>query len=65
VTFDLTYHRCTNFADTILETADEKMADLIVIIATMDKTKGEFFIGPFSQQILNHAKVPVLCIRSQ
>jgi nucleotide-binding universal stress UspA family protein len=40
------------------------LADLIVIIATLDKTKGEFFIGPFSQQILNHAKVPVLCIRT-
>ena len=64
VTFTLTYHRCNNYADKILETAEEKMADLIVIIATMDKTKGEFFIGPFSQQIINHAKVPVLCIRS-
>jgi nucleotide-binding universal stress UspA family protein len=64
VTFDVSYHRCNNYADKILETAEEKMADLIVIIATMDKTKGEFFIGPFSQQILNHAKVPVLCIRT-
>jgi nucleotide-binding universal stress UspA family protein len=64
VDFNVTYRRCANFADKILEAAEEKMADLIVIIATMDKTKGEFFIGPFSQQILNHAKVPVLCIRT-
>jgi nucleotide-binding universal stress UspA family protein len=64
VDFNITYHRCTNYADKILEVADEKSPDLIVIIATIDKTKGEFFIGPFSQQILNHAKVPVLCIRS-
>jgi nucleotide-binding universal stress UspA family protein len=65
VRFDVSYHRCHNYADKILESADEKKADLIVIIATIDKTKGEFFIGPFSQQILNHAKVPVLCVRSK
>lgn len=65
VTFDVSYHRCHNYADKILESADEKKADLIVIIATIDKTKGEFFIGPFSQQILNHAKIPVLCVRSR
>ena len=65
VTFNESYHRCINYADKILEEAEKKKADLIVIIATIDKTKGEFFIGPFSQQILNHAKVPVLCVRSQ
>ena len=65
VTFNVSYHRCKNYADKILEDAEKNKADLIVIIATIDKTKGEFFIGPFSQQILNHAKVPVLCVRSQ
>jgi nucleotide-binding universal stress UspA family protein len=64
VGFDVSFHRCQNYADKILEIAAEKKADLIVIIATIDKTKGEFFIGPFSQQILNHAKVPVFCVRT-
>ena len=64
VRFDVSYHRCHNYADTILESADHTLADLIVIIASIDKTKGEFFIGPFSQQILNHAKIPVLCVRT-
>ena len=64
VTFDVSFHRCHNYADKILQSADEKQADLIVIIATIDKTKGEFFIGPFSQQILNHANVPILCVRT-
>jgi nucleotide-binding universal stress UspA family protein len=64
VTFDVSFHRCHNYADKILEEAEAKKADLIVIIATIDKTKGEYFIGPFSQQILNHAKVPVLCVRT-
>lgn len=63
ITFDVTYRKCHNYADQILETATEMKADLIVIIATIDKSKGEFFIGPFSQQILNHADVPVLCVR--
>ena len=65
VTFNVSFHHCVNYADRILEAANEKKADLIVIIATIDKTKGEFFIGPFSQQILNHAAVPVLCVRTQ
>jgi nucleotide-binding universal stress UspA family protein len=64
VTFEVSYHRCQNYADQILEAATEQNSDLIVIIATIDKTKGEFFIGPFSQQILNHAKIPVLCVRT-
>jgi nucleotide-binding universal stress UspA family protein len=65
VNFDVIFHRCNNLAAKILETAEEKMVDLIVIVATMDKTMGDFFIGPFSQQILHHAKVPVLCVRPQ
>jgi nucleotide-binding universal stress UspA family protein len=64
VKFDAYYRHCQNYADQILESAEEKQADLIVIIATIEKTKGEFFIGPFSQQILNHAKVPVICVRT-
>ncbi|MDP4280833.1 MAG: universal stress protein [Bacteroidota bacterium] len=63
VNFNVAYRCCDNFADEILEVADKKKVDLIVIVATLDKSKGEFFIGPFSQQILNHAKVPVLCVR--
>jgi len=64
VTYEVSYQRCHHYADAILASAGEKKADLIVIIATIDKTKGEFFIGPFSQQILNHSKVPVLCVRT-
>ncbi|HNY00945.1 MAG TPA: universal stress protein [Bacteroidales bacterium] len=63
VPYDVSFQRCHNYADKILEVAQKRHADLIVIIATIDKTRGEFFIGPFSQQILNHAKVPVLCVR--
>jgi nucleotide-binding universal stress UspA family protein len=64
VTYHVVFHRCTNYADQILDSASEVKADLIVIIATIDKSKGEFFIGPFSQQILNQARVPVLCVRA-
>ncbi len=64
VKFDVSFQRCHNYADKILEVAGKRHPDLIMIIATIDRSKGEFFIGPFSQQILNHATVPVLCVRT-
>lgn len=64
ISFSVSFHHCKNYAEKILEMVPEHKADLVVIIATIDKTKGEFFIGPFSQQVLNHATVPVLCVRT-
>jgi nucleotide-binding universal stress UspA family protein len=65
VTYDVTFHHCTDYADTILEEADKKKADLIVINSIVDSPYRDFFIGPFSQRIINHARVPVLTIRSE
>ncbi|HNW77085.1 MAG TPA: universal stress protein [Bacteroidales bacterium] len=65
VTYEVSYHRCANYADIILKKAEEKNIDLIVIIATLDMKLKEVFIGPFAQQIINHAKVPVLCIKAK
>lgn len=65
VDFEMSYDHCHNYAECILETAEKKMADLIVISATLEFAFREFFIGPFSQQIISHAKVPVLCIRTE
>lgn len=50
-------------AKEILHNADDLGIDLLVITATLDFTIRDFFIGPFTQQIVNHAKVPVLSIR--
>ena len=38
-------------------------ADMIVITAKTDTDFKQFFIGPFEQQIVNHATMPVLSIR--
>jgi nucleotide-binding universal stress UspA family protein len=51
-------------ANLVLDTAEREKNDLIAITATLDREVSEFFIGPYAQQIVNHAKVPVLSIRS-
>ena len=65
VSFDVTYHHCRHYADEILKAAKEKEAGLVVITTSLDKHVSEFFVGPYSQQVINHAKVPVLAIRSE
>ncbi|MBS1610887.1 MAG: universal stress protein [Bacteroidetes bacterium] len=55
---------CKNYAKKVLELAKKEKADLIVINASLDYTWQQFFIGPYTQQVVNHATVPVLSIRS-
>ncbi len=55
---------CKNYAKKVLVVAKKEKVDLIVINATLDYTWSQFFIGPYAQQIVNHAKVPVLSIRT-
>ncbi|MGB4844434.1 MAG: universal stress protein [Ferruginibacter sp.] len=62
--FKSTFHVCKNYAKKVLEISRKEKADLIVINATLDYTWNQFFIGPYAQQIINHAKVPVLSIRT-
>ncbi len=50
-------------AEAVLYTADVRQIDLIAITATLDQGIRDFFIGPYTQQIVHHAKVPVLSIR--
>ena len=52
-------------AETVLQKAEELHADLLIITATLDTTQQDFFIGPFTQQIVHNAHVPVLSIRPQ
>ena len=54
-----------DFPKKVLLTAREGNADLIVITADLDAISRKYFIGPYAQQIVNHAKVPVLSIRSE
>lgn len=50
-------------ASDVLETAKNQEIDLIAITANLDQDIRDFFVGPYTQQIVNHAKVPVLSIR--
>lgn len=58
------FHVGDNFATAILDKAKEINTDLIVITASLDRTIKNFFIGPFAQQIVHHARFPVLSIKS-
>jgi len=47
----------------ILDYAKKKKADLIVLMADLDKfTISEFIVGPVIQQIVNHSSIPILSI---
>ena len=47
----------------VLHIAENTKPDLIVITATLDHTVKEFFLGPYTQDIVNHAQFPVLSIK--
>jgi nucleotide-binding universal stress UspA family protein len=50
-------------ANLILSFAKNIKADLIVIMADLDKMElKQYFLGPVSQQIVNHSAIPVLSI---
>ncbi|MGP8214461.1 MAG: universal stress protein [Bacteroidia bacterium] len=48
----------------ILDYSKKKKADLLVIMADLDKMSiSEYVIGPVVQQLINHSPIPVLSIR--
>lgn len=53
-----------DIAEDVLEKAESVNADLLVIPSTIDVNDHEYFIGPFSQQIINQAKIPFLRVRA-
>lgn len=51
-------------AGSILKHAKERKADLIVLMADLDKASvSEYIIGPVIQQVVNHSTIPILSIR--
>ncbi|MBI3481567.1 MAG: universal stress protein, partial [Bacteroidetes bacterium] len=56
---------CEVVAKQVLAVSNLEKPDLIVITATLDTTIKEFFLGPYTQDIVNHAKFPVLSIRPE
>ena len=52
-----------DFPKTIIDSAIEFEADLIVLSANIDYHFKSFFVGPFAQQVVNHSHLPVLSVR--
>ena len=60
--YEVSYSHGKNIGEEVLDKADKSKADLIVVSSTVDVATKLFFIGPFSQRIINHARIPVLCV---
>ncbi len=52
-------------AHAALRKSDELDIDLMIITADFSYSIEDYFVGPFAQQVLNHAKIPVLSVRPQ
>jgi nucleotide-binding universal stress UspA family protein len=63
VPFTIQLRKCDHYAQEVLKVAKNENADLIIINATLDYKWSRFFIGPYTQQVVNHAAIPVLSIR--
>ncbi len=62
VPYGVSYSYGKNIAEEVLDKADKSTPDLLVVSSTVDVANKQFFIGPFSQRIINHARIPVLCV---
>jgi nucleotide-binding universal stress UspA family protein len=51
-----------NRADATIKHAEKVKADLIIIMTDQDAEISGFFLGPYSQQVIHHSKVPVIAI---
>ncbi|MEP7236527.1 MAG: universal stress protein [Ferruginibacter sp.] len=56
-------NQSANIAAKILEVAHERNDDVMIINATLDKAWYKFFAGSYTQQIVNHSKIPVLSVK--
>jgi nucleotide-binding universal stress UspA family protein len=51
-----------DIAKSVLSTTKQMKADLLVISPGVDVATRPFFVGPFSQKIINYSRIPVLSI---
>ena len=51
-----------NFANTTLEFAEDKGADLIMIMSQQERSFSEYILGSYAQQIVGKSRIPVMCI---
>ncbi len=48
----------------ILDYADESRSDMIMMMTEQGGTSGNMFLGPYAQQLINNALIPVLSLQS-
>ncbi len=53
-----------NVAASILEFIEGKDIDLITIMTDQGTTTGARFLGPYSQQLINNSKIPIMSLRA-
>ena len=63
ITLSLHHSEHKNISKEVLERADRTLANLIVLSPAVDVVNKQFFVGPFCQRIIHHARVPVLYVR--
>jgi nucleotide-binding universal stress UspA family protein len=51
-----------NIAETALQHAVQEKADLIIVMSEQDPDLTSFFMGPFSKQLVNHSKIPIMAV---
>jgi len=51
-----------NFADTTLHFAEEKEADLIMVMTQQERSFSEYIFGSYAQRIVGKSRIPVMCI---
>jgi nucleotide-binding universal stress UspA family protein len=65
IPYQTLYRTTLNYADAILETANEVNANLIAIMTDQELDNLNFFVGPTAQRVVNHSKIPVLSVTSE
>lgn len=63
ITLSVRFSEQKNISREVLDRADRMQADLVVLSPAVDVINKQFFIGPFCQRIIHHAKMPVLYVR--
>jgi nucleotide-binding universal stress UspA family protein len=63
VVFKSEISQSKDFPAKIIEMAKLYEADLIILTANLDHDFKAYFVGPFVQQVVNHSRLPVLCIK--
>ncbi len=63
LTVNITRGLGNNVPEIILNTVTRKKYDIVLLTPSIDMTNKQFFIGPYTQRIINQSPIPVLVIK--